>query len=318
MTPIARIARIVDPLVLLAALGVLAMTAAGLAARTWWIFDLFAHFKLQYAALQLALIAALMARGRRRFATIIAVSILPNLWPLAAYWPAAVPASPAVAAVHHVKLMAVNVEWRNRSAAQLLDMIRDEAPDAVLVVEHTAEWGKRLEPIVADYPYRVVLEGGRAFGIALLSRAPLRDVHPFMLESTPAIDATIVTDRGELRLIGVHLRPPTRADWAAERTRQLDALAQRANGIDGPLAIAGDFNLSPYSPHFADLLRATGLRDTRAVPGITWPSFLPILGIPIDHCIVSAEVGVAAFRRLSAFGSDHYPIVVELNLGDEP
>ena len=312
-----RIARAADRLVLLAALGVLAATAAALAAKTWWIFDLFAHFKLQYAALLLVLTGALLALGRRRFAALTALCLLPNVWPLAAYWAAVAPASPAVAEVDRIKLMSVNVEWRNRSAARLLDMIRDEAPDAVLVVEYTAEWRERLGPIFADYPHRVELDGGRAFGIALLSRAPLKNVQPFKLESTPAIDATLVTARGELLLIGVHLLPPTRAAWAAERARQLDALAERAQRIDGALAIAGDFNLSAYSPHFSGLLRTAGLRDSRAMPGITWPSFLPLLGIPIDHCIVSDEVGVAAFRRLPAFGSDHYPIVVELTVGSE-
>src|SRR5690606_15531451 len=170
------------------------------------------------------------------------------------------------------------------------------------------------------YPYRVQLPDARAFGIALLSRLPLRDVHPFRLESTHAIDARIAAPAGELRLIGVHLRPPTTAGSAAERARQLDVLAAIAAEIDGPLAIAGDFNLTPYSPYFTDWLRATGVRDARAAGasgGFTWPTFLPALGIPIDHCIVSPELGVAAFRRLPAFGSDHYPIVVELIMEGE-
>src|SRR5690606_25833806 len=155
---------------------------------------------LQYAALLLVLTGALLALGRRRFAALTALCLLPHVWPLAAYWAAVAPASPAVAEVDRIQLMSVNVEWRNRSAARLLDMIRDEAPDAVLVVEYTAEWRERLGPIFADYPHRVELDGGRAFGIALLSRAPLKNVQPFKLESTPAIDATLVTARGELRL----------------------------------------------------------------------------------------------------------------------
>src|SRR5690606_33163560 len=135
-------------------------------------------------------------------------------------------------------------------------------------------------------------------------------------ESTPAIDATLVAPAGALRLIGVHLRAPTDPRSAAERDRQLDALAALVARIDGPLVVAGDFNLTPYSPYFEDLVDATGLRDSRtgSGPGFTWPSFFPLLGVPIDHCLVSPDVHVAALRRLSAFGSDHYPIVVELAL----
>ena len=118
----------------------------------------------------------------------------------------------------------------------------------------------------------------------------------------------------------MHLAPPTHPALAAERGRQLDALRALSATIDAPLAIAGDFNLTPYSPHFTDWLSDTGLRDGRAGrrPGLTWPTFLPLLGIPIDHCIVSPNVRVAAFRRLPAFGSDHYPIVVELFMEGEP
>src|SRR5690606_19114848 len=131
-----------------------------------------------------------------------------------------------------------------------------------------------LTPIFADYPHRVLVPDVHAFGLALLSRYPLHDVRPFRLESTYAIDARIAGPDGELRLIGVHLRPPMAADMAAERTRQLDALAALVKGADEPLVIAGDFNLTPYSPYFTDWLRTTGLEDTRAGagPGFSWPT----------------------------------------------
>jgi len=320
--------RLVDSLALVAALGLLAATVAALLGKVWWGFELFSHFRPHYVALQLPLCGALFALGRRRVAAVLALLAVPNVWPLLPYLSGAGPAAPAVAAGDpkrvsdtifsgRVELMAVNVEWRNRSSERLLEIIREESPDAVLIVEYTEEWRKRLTPVFADYPHRVLIPDETAFGIALLSRVPLRDVRPFRLGSTAAIDATLVADGGELRLIGVHLRPPTRSRWAAERARQLDALARIVDGIDGPLAVAGDFNLSPYSPYFRDLLRATGLRDSRTGYGFTWPSFLPLLGIPIDHCLVSPGVGVTAFRRLPAFGSDHYPIVVELSMEGE-
>src|SRR5690606_6215825 len=223
-------------LALLAALGLIAATVAALAAKAWWGFDLFAHFRPHYVALQLPLCVALVALRRRRAAAVLALAVVPNVWPLLPYLSAAAPAASAVAANEPIRLMAVNVEWRNRSSAGLLEMIRAESPDAVLVVEYTDEWRARLEPIFADYPHRVLLPDERAFGIALLSRVPLRDVRPFRLESTAAIDATLVAAAGELRLIGVHLRPPTTAHWAAERGRQLEALARLVNEIESQVA----------------------------------------------------------------------------------
>lgn len=310
----ATVARVLDPLVRVAAVAVLAATLLALAARLWWGFELFTHFRVHYVVAQLALVAALAGLRRRRFAALVALAVAPNVWPLLPYVPPATPT--AVASDARITLMAVNVEWRNRSSERLLEMIRAESPDAVIVVELTEPWSERLAPLFAEYPHRILIPDSGAFGIALLSRLPLRNARPFHLESTAAIDATIVAPTGELRVIGVHLRPPTRADFAAERARQLDALARLVSEGEGPVAVSGDFNLTPYSPYFSDLLRATDLRDSRtaAGPGFTWPSFLPALGIPIDHCLVSTDVGVAAFRRLPAFGSDHYPIVVELDV----
>lgn len=324
----AKIVSALDRLALLAALGLLAATFAALAAKVWWGFELFSHFRAHYVLLQLPLVVALVALGRRHVAALLALAVVPNAWPLLPYVSAAGPAQAAVAAggsgrasdavSSTIELMAVNVEFRNRSSERLLEMIRAEAPDAVLVVEYTDEWRARLEPVFEDYPHHVLLpDDDAAFGIALLSKLPLRDVRPFRLESTAAIAATIVSPAGELELIGVHLRPPVSAHLAAERARQLDALAGLVRQIGGPLVVAGDFNLTPYSPYFTELLAATGLRDARTGFDFTWPSFLPLLGIPIDHCLVSPGLGVVAFRRLPAFGSDHYPIVVELSMEGE-
>jgi endonuclease/exonuclease/phosphatase family metal-dependent hydrolase len=110
------------------------------------------------------------------------------------------------------------------------------------------------------------------------------------------------------------------AAMAAERNRQYGDLIQLAGagGMGGaaePLVIVGDFNTTRYSPVFSDWLTASRLRDVHAGLDITWPTYLPFLGIPIDHCVVNAKIEAASFRRLPAFGSDHYPILCRLTMG---
>ena len=63
-------------------------------------------------------------------------------------------------------------------------------------------------------------------------------------------------------------------------------------------------------------LAATGLKDARRGFGLdpSWPTFLPLLGIPIDHVAVSDEFLVTDHRKLPAFGSDHFPVIAELVL----
>ena len=74
--------------------------------------------------------------------------------------------------------------------------------------------------------------------------------------------------------------------------------------------ILGDLNVSPWSPHFGGLLRESG-RGVQA----TWPTNLAPMRIPIDHCLVSPDVSVVGRRVGPDVGSDHFPIVVDVQIG---
>ncbi|HSG65741.1 MAG TPA: endonuclease/exonuclease/phosphatase family protein, partial [Gammaproteobacteria bacterium] len=105
---------------------------------------------------------------------------------------------------------------------------------------------------------------------------------------------------------------------AAERNAQLERLLPLVDVAAGPVVVTGDFNATPYSPYLRDWLERTRLEDPRRGRGIgiTWPTMLPLLGIPIDHCLVSEHFIVAESRQGVAFGSDHYPVFTRLILRD--
>ena len=298
---------------LLAGLGSAAVAGSvlPLAARLWWVFELFSHFRVQLLA-GLAVLALLFA-ARRAWTwcavltlcmAVNAPSVLPYLQPATAR--ATGPAT--------LTVLGVNVEADNDEHAELLASIAQSNPDVVLVVEFTDRWGEHLAPLADAYPHQFRRPRFDRFGIALFSRYPFESVADLELGPTTAIDARLRTPLGTTRLIGVHLLPPVSADWARQRNSQLDAIAQHTASATEPLIVLGDFNISPYSPYFGDWLARAHLTDAgRGLgPRFTWPSFLPLLGIPIDHCIVSDGLGVAEYRRLGAFGSDHYPVLARL------
>lgn len=297
----------------------IAVTLLGLAARSWWVAELFTHFRLQLVAGQLVLLAALLGLGYRRTALALAACAVLNGWSL---YPVAWPAGQAVAvaAGNELSVMTVNVSARNDRHEPLLAMIEHEQPDLILVVELTERWARRLTSLDTDYPHRELLPDAGAFGLALLSRHRLEIISTAMLGASGAIDARVHGPSGPFRVLGVHLLPPTSARGAAERNRQLAELAERRALIDEPLIVLGDFNLSPYSPYYAEWLAATELEDTLAGrgPSATWPSFMPVLGIPIDHCFVSAHFTSLERRHLPEFGSDHYPVLVRLTAETNP
>jgi endonuclease/exonuclease/phosphatase (EEP) superfamily protein YafD len=281
-----------------------------LAARLAWIFDLFTHFRIQLIAALVVLIVIFAIRRAYRWCAALAVCVPINVIPLVPY----LPLGDGRAGAPTLSFMAVNVQYDNSEDAGLLQSIAATAPDVVVVVELTTRWEERLASLAAKYPHQIRHPQPDAFGIALYSRYPVERASELTLVSTVAIDARIATPRGDVRVIGVHLRPPKSRALAHERNAQLTALAMHVAAIDGPLAVLGDFNISPYSPYFTEWLAATGLHDAREGLSLdfSWPTFFPLLGVPIDYCLVRDGLTVAQYARLPPFGSDHYPVLARL------
>ena len=84
-----------------------------------------------------------------------------------------------------------------------------------------------------------------------------------------------------------------------------------------PVVLAGDLNVTMWSPHYIDFIRTSGLTNARDGYGIggTWPS-IPLLGLPIDHILTTKGSWIGDFRVHSGVGSDHLPVSVELTFPD--
>jgi endonuclease/exonuclease/phosphatase family metal-dependent hydrolase len=87
-------------------------------------------------------------------------------------------------------------------------------------------------------------------------------------------------------------------------------LAAYASGLEGPVIIAGDFNLWPASPalgplqdSFRDLVKEAGIRNTR-----TW---LKGRSEVCDYVFASKDVDVRHFRISPFVASDHVALVLD-------
>jgi endonuclease/exonuclease/phosphatase (EEP) superfamily protein YafD len=294
-----------------------------LGAKLGWGFELASSFRVQYVVLDVVLLAVLAWQRQWLWSAALAVCAAWSVAWVAAYLPfgptaAAAPSPDALGAT--ITLVAANVLYHRSPTQRLLELVRDESPDVLLLVEYTPEWSAKAGELRAAYPHYLEHPADGAFGIALYSRFPLDSIEPFLLGTTAAIEARVRTPSGLLTLLGVHLRPPTTPRGAADRDRQLSLLAERLAAVERPVAVIGDFNVTPYSPSYVEFLEGTGLTDTRRGRTLSpsWPTYLPVLGIPIDHCLVSRDVKIVAHRGLPRFGSDHYPILAELALPASP
>jgi endonuclease/exonuclease/phosphatase (EEP) superfamily protein YafD len=283
-----------------------------LGARLSWILELTTHFRVQYLAGSALVLVALALRRHWTACGALVVASAVSATPLLPYLPLAAEQSVSVPAT--LRLLTVNVSFRQFSARRLLELVRESDPDVVVVQELTPHAERVLADLDTTFPHHHKFAADGPTGIGLWSRLPLESVRTFALGRAPAIEGRVQTAAGIVTVIGVHLRAPVSSTRAAARNQELRALAASSVAVSGPLAVAGDFNITPYSPYFVDWLEASGLTDTRRgrTLSVSWPATLPWLGIPIDHVAVNDGLTILSHRRLPHFESDHYGVLVEL------
>jgi endonuclease/exonuclease/phosphatase (EEP) superfamily protein YafD len=312
-------------------------------ADSWWVGDLAVHFRLQYAAAALiellvlgwarrwiwaaAALAALAVNGIAAAPVLGGGSVIRGA---IAGAPSAIGDSQGLAAAARgngglrtalprqpLRIASINVLFHNTHYDRVAAFLRQARPDAAVLVEITPAWRAALDSLRDEFPWQYYAESGHHHGgTLLLSRWPIERTGtvPMGPHADPTIAALLNVRGRTLHLIGVHPSWPLGPAVSTERNRELIELAALARATPAPLVMAGDFNVTPFSPHFRDFIGRSGLHWTAQGAGWqpTWPTFLPVGGIQIDHMFVSPAIDVQRFARGGGIGSDHRPILVDL------
>lgn len=308
------------PLVQLAILPVVgAALASGLAtaARYHWLAELFAHFRLHYLLVQVPLALLMAGLGEWPWAIVALLSAVLSLPVVVRYLPGLFrhpPDGAPAGADRPYTLVAANLLYNQEDCRAMREYLRDGSPDLLVLGEFTPGWREALRVLEQDYLWHVLRPRPGAWGIAVYSRYPVADARDLDLgdDRSSHLCVSVELPAGPVELYAVHLASPMTAPRAALRNRQLEALAARVAAADPavPKIVAGDLNLTPWSPYFVRLLGDTGLRDARRPfgPHATWPVALGRLGIPIDHCLAGPGMRVLRVRTGKRTGSDHFPL----------
>jgi endonuclease/exonuclease/phosphatase (EEP) superfamily protein YafD len=280
-----------------------------------WLF-LLLNILTPYLYLPALLIApcAALARRWRLLATSLALVVCYSHWVLLPLLPRSAPATSGRSLrVASANLLVVN-ETPEALAAELLSL----DADIYFLQELSADWDEEFERVGfwRRYPFNRRINGEDAFGAAIASRIPVRDLEVFWSADLPQLRGVLRLDDRDVELLSVHLLPPRTQDYTITYHKGADALLDIVRRFGSrSFIVAGDFNSTPDSD-FATRMRdlADDAWEARGRGfGFTWPNgMFPCPPIRLDHVFLSHDFGVLGVRVGEGPGSDHRPVVADV------
>lgn len=292
------------------------VTAISYLGESHFLLDTLSNLRVHFAAAFLILAAALAISRSGRWLAFSGLGLAVNLAPVVPwYLPEA--RQPVTAAVDGIKVLESNVYRRNTEYEKLEQLIDEEKPDVLGVVEVDSLWLERVPALRRDYAFKFEAPDDEYVGLALYSKLPLSDsrIVYFGESATPAIVSTLHMPNGEVELILAHPMPPLNARLAERRNAQLREMANYLRATRRPVLLVADLNAPMWNPQYRLFAKHSGLHNARAGYGIgpTWPA-VPPFGIPIDHIMATAPSQLGNFAVHHGIGSDHLPISAEFSL----
>lgn len=291
-------------------------TALGLFASVFLLGELVVHFKVFYLLGALASVGLFALRRKWRwllFAGVLTAIHVPGV--LVWYLPSS--NTPSGEAETNLRIVTANVLTENQEHGFFLDFIEDTQPDIIFIQELNDAWAESLQALKEAYAHYAMEPRSDNFGIAMFSRLPLDeiDIRYYGEASVPSVHARLTLDGRSISLLSYHTLPPAGPEYMATRNRQLEAIGAYVEAQDDLVIVAGDLNVTPWSPNYKAMIRKSGLKNARQGHGIkpTWSGIpLPIALLPLDHVLLSPGIAVKTFGVGPRIGSDHRPLVVDL------
>lgn len=286
--------------------------------------ELASHFRIQYLLATVVCALVFLFYGARLWAlaaALFAALLLATLsrWYLPAKGGRARGAGGASSS--RLVLLLYNANYLNTRYADFISLVERERPDIFILQEATAGWLAALRALSHAYPHTEARPSDSdGSGIAIFSRAEFEELRVVEVgdPARASFLARLRANEAALSLFTTHPPAPIRRGNFRARNRQLMESARFVRDLAGPKVFVGDLNTSLWSPYFGRLKRAAGLRDAREGFGVlpSWPTWnrLRLLMLPIDHCFVSREVAVRRIETGPDIGSDHLPLIVELEI----
>jgi vancomycin resistance protein VanJ len=313
-------------LYLLSALGLWGLLAGG--ADLWWPATLFLFSPRWLAALPLLVLVPAAAIFQRRALMPLLAAFVVLAGPVMGFcvpWQRLMAGTPQGA---HFRILTCNMHYHREGSVPLERLVAAARPDIVLL----QEWrGSEESPAFAGGTWNT----HDVHGLFLASAYPVRRATQYGYGSTGEkgliMRYELDTPAGVIHVFSLHLASPREglakmihergaapADLETEtqlRWRQSRFLARVAEGISGPVILAGDYNTPPESAIFRNLW--SHYSDAFGCAGWGWGyTFMGARTmVRIDHILTGPGWYCNACWVGPNIGSPHRPVLADLTLG---
>jgi len=280
-----------------------------------WTFDLFTHFHYIYILALLCLILIHIVNNKYKWGILfLALLCYPLIQVIGSYKE---DTKISINSSQTIRLLSANIDMNNSNHEYFKNLITKNNPDVILLLETNNAWTKNITYLGSEYPYNLTHPRSDYFGVTLYSKHPLSDEKIIYGEKNllPTLQATINSTAGKFILFGIHLDWPLSQTSVIRQRQQIDWLNRVVRETSDNLIVMGDFNTTPWSVNYRNLLSNGKLKACNRTfkPG-TWPGRLSYIALPIDHCFYSGDVKITRYYVSDYFGSDHKAIVVDLSV----
>ncbi len=285
----------------------------------WFIRALdFVREPFFYLAIILGVLAALIVRQRRwlisgGFFAVAAIQ-LANFWPYFGLAPQQVKLSDAADGDCFTAL-SLNVKQENDAYDRVAQLIEQERPDLLLLMETNGKWAEELAAEISGFEYVLSKPLENSYGMIFATNMPVLNAEMIANTSanTPTLYATLGTSSGaDFEFIGLHPRPPVPGNNTGTRDANIARAGAKTPDRLEDVLVMGDFNDVPWSRTTSQFREAGGWRDPRIGRGTfaTFPASYVFAGWPLDQVMVKNHMEVRSFEILENVGADHLPLKV--------
>ncbi|MGB4107123.1 MAG: endonuclease/exonuclease/phosphatase family protein [Alphaproteobacteria bacterium] len=286
---------------------------ATFAARLHWIFDLFSHFPVYHVIGGIALAPALFYFKKNKWALCtLLVAVLSMVKICNYFYTHGTPVLSEKSGGEALTVVQYNRLAIPRNHDNFKQWITDNEAkfDVIVLQEANSGLANAASELGHLYPFQIQEPRLHAFGMVILSKYPISDVEKIKTAGSFAAKFTIDYNKIPVRIYALHAQVPILDIRNIELEMVTGLIAQDKSEN---IIFMGDWNITPYSPHFDDILKTTGLQDNYIGywPPSTWPSFIPInfLRLPIDHILYKGNLHLLEKEIGPAMGSDHHAVI---------